>query len=219
MRYGRAVRAGASRWRGRRSSLKRFRRTFLVSTTKTVMPREGGASSTPRPIVSITTVSGILDRPPSRTMTTEYDCAFPRRVSPGSCDNVSPKIERAQGMPGAGWHPRSRVQNALRNAHTSIQVQPKQPGIPRAMVLRLISCSPWRRIRLASIAGELTARIARSGFANLRRLDASNGRQNHTVLPYAASPAKNSNQPSAGQPKPWRKRLSAVRLRAMFAHG
>jgi hypothetical protein len=42
--------------------------------------------------------------------------------------------ERAQGMPGAGWHPRSRVQDALKNAHTSIQVQPKQPGIPRAMV-------------------------------------------------------------------------------------
>jgi len=33
------------------------------------MPREGGASSTPRPIGSITTASGILDRPPSRTMT------------------------------------------------------------------------------------------------------------------------------------------------------
>jgi hypothetical protein len=37
-------------------------------------------------------------------------------------------------MPGAGWHPRSRVQDALKNAHTSIQVQPEQPGIPRAMV-------------------------------------------------------------------------------------
>jgi len=79
--------------------------------------------------------------------------------------------------------------------------------------------SPWRRIRLASIASELTVRIARLSFANLRRLDASNGRQNHTVLPYAASSAKNSNQPSAGQPKQKRKRLSAVRLRAMLAHG
>src|SRR5215218_10273808 len=58
------------------------------------------------------------------------------------------------------------------------------------MVLRLMPSSPWRRIPLASIAGELTARIARLSFANLRRLDASNGRQNHTVLPYAASSAK-----------------------------
>ena len=34
-----------------------------------VMPREGGESSTPRPIESTTTVSGILDHPPSRAMT------------------------------------------------------------------------------------------------------------------------------------------------------
>jgi hypothetical protein len=80
-------------------------------------------------------------------------------------------------MPGAGWHPRSRVQDALRNTHTSKQVQPEQPGIPRAMVLQLMPRSPWRRIPLASIPGELTARISRSGFANLRQLDASHGRQ------------------------------------------
>ena len=98
-------------------------------------------------------------------------------------------------MPGAGWHPRSRVQDALKNAHTSIQVQPKQPGIPRAMVLRLMPSSPWRRIPLASIADELTVRIARLGFANLRQLDTSHGCQDHTVLPYAASSAKPSSQP------------------------
>src|SRR5215207_1604207 len=48
--------------------------------------------------------------------------------------------------------------------------------------------SPWRRIRLASIAGELAARIARLGLANLRRLDTSHGCQNHTLLPYASAP-------------------------------
>jgi hypothetical protein len=60
----------------------------------------------------------------------------------------------------------------------------------------------------------LTAHIARSSFANLRRLNASHGRQDHTVLPYAASLATDFNQPSACRPKRWRKRLSAVRLRA-----
>src|SRR5829696_3660247 len=109
-------------------------------------------------------------------------------MTPEACWKFALENERAQGMPGAGWHPRSRVQDALKNAHTSIQVQPKQPGIPRAMALRLMPCSPWRRIRLASIAGELTVCIARSGFANLRRLDASHGRQNHTLLPYASAP-------------------------------
>src|SRR3954452_10168906 len=37
--------------------------------TEGVMPRAGGASSTPRRLGSITTVSAILDRPPSRAMT------------------------------------------------------------------------------------------------------------------------------------------------------
>ena len=72
-------------------------------------------------------------------------------------------------------------------------------------------CLHRRRIEGSSKSGWISQ--------NLRRLDASNGRQNHTVLPYAASSAKNSPQPSAGQPKPWRKRLSAVRLREMLAHG
>jgi hypothetical protein len=69
-----------------------------------------------------------------------------------------------------------------------VEIQPEHSGIPRAMVLRLMARSPWRRIRLASIVGELTVCIARSGFANLRRLDASHGRQNHTLLPYASAP-------------------------------
>ena len=144
--------------------------------------------------------------------------SIPAACSPELCDSLSPH-ERAQGMPGAGWHPRSRVQDALKNAHTSIQVQPEQPGIPCTVVLRLMPSSPRRRIPLASVASELTVRIARLSLANLRRFDASHGRQNHTVLPYAASSAKNFNQPSAGQPKIWRKRLSAVRLRATFAYG
>ena len=35
--------------------------------------------------------------------------------------------------------------------HTSIQVQRKHSGIPRAMVLRLMPCSPRRRIRLVTV--------------------------------------------------------------------
>ena len=55
--------------------------------------------------------------------------------------------------------------------------------------------SPWRRIRLASIAGELTADRTRLGSVNLRQLDTSHGCQDHTVLPYAASSAEPFNQP------------------------
>ena len=145
-------------------------------------------------------------------------CILATHYARGLLETVPRKSEGA-GNAGCRLHPRSRVQDALENAHTSIQVQPEQPGIPCTVVLRLMPSSPRRRIPLASVASELTVRIARLSFANLRRLDASHGRQDHTVLPYAASTAKNFNQPSAGQPKIWRKRLSAVRLRAMFTHG
>ena len=76
-----------------------------------------------------------------------------------------------------------------KSAHTSIQVQPEQPGIPCAMVLRLMPCSPRRRIPFASVAGGLKV-LAKPGWIsqNLRRLDASNGRQNHTALPSAITP-------------------------------
>src|SRR5258708_17836766 len=39
--------------------------------------------------------------------------------------------------------------------HTSIQVQSEHPGIPCAMVLRLMPRSPRRRIRLVTVVGEL----------------------------------------------------------------
>ena len=51
----------------------------------TVIPRAGGGSSTPRLIGSIIDVSGILDHPPSRAMTTEYDFAISRRIAPEVC--------------------------------------------------------------------------------------------------------------------------------------
>ena len=91
-------------------------------------------------------------------------------------------------MTGCTLHPRSRVQYAQKKAHTSIQVQRRHSGLPCAMVLRLMPRSPRRRIRLVTVASELAARVARSGFANLRQLDTSNGCQDHTVLPYASAP-------------------------------
>ena len=74
--------------------------------------------------------------------------------------------------------------------------------------------SPWRRIPLASIPDELTVRIARLSFANLRQLDTSHGCQDHTVLPYAASSAKPSSQPV--QPT---KLLAKAFKRRSSAHG
>ena len=61
---------------------------------------------------------------------------------------------RREGRVLAGT--RGLVCNEQTKAHTSIQVSAGASGLPCAMVLRLIARSPWRRIPLASIAGELT---------------------------------------------------------------
>src|SRR6266568_48553 len=61
-----------------------------------------------------------------------------------------------------------------------------------------MACSPRRRIRLATVAGELTTCPRPVGPTRLRRLDTSNGCQDHTLLPSASAP---------------------VVLRALIAHG
>ena len=64
------------------------------------------------------------------------------------------------------------------------------PGLPCAMVLRLMARSPRRRIPLASVADGLAIFRHPVGPENLHQLDTSHGCQNHTLLPYAASSAK-----------------------------
>jgi len=67
---------------------------------------------------------------------------------------VSPKEKRAQGTPGACCT-RGLVCKGVQKTHTSIQVQSEHPGIPCTMVLRLMPCSPRRRIRLVTVIGGL----------------------------------------------------------------
>jgi len=74
-----------------------------------------------------------------------------------------------------------------KETHTSIQVQSEHSGIPCAMVLRLIPCSPRRRIRLVTVTDGLKDCPNPVGSTLLRQLDTSNGCQDHTALPYAAS--------------------------------
>jgi hypothetical protein len=63
---------------------------------------------------------------------------------PSFAQDVVPREQEGAGNAGCALHPRSRVQVAQRNAHTSIQVQRRQSGIPCAMALRLIPRSPRR---------------------------------------------------------------------------
>ena len=72
--------------------------------------------------------------------------------------------------------------------HTSIQVQRKHSGLPCAMALRLMPCSPRRRVRLVTVtAGLMADRLQWESICH-RQLGTSNGCRDHTVLPYASAP-------------------------------
>ena len=99
-------------------------------------------------------------------------------------------------MPGARCTRGLVCKVAQGNAHTSIQVQRRQSGIPCAMALRLMPCSPRRRIRLVTVAAGLMAETIRLDRDHHRQLGTSNGCRDHTVLPYATSavrPARRSS--------------------------
>src|SRR5882757_10852840 len=64
-------------------------------------------------------------------------------IARGLLEALPSSREEGAGKTGCTPHPRSRVQFAQTNAHTSIQVRRRHPGLPCAMVLRLTSCSPW----------------------------------------------------------------------------
>ena len=115
--------------------------------------------------------------------TTECTLAISRRDAPEVCNIIRPEEEGA-GNAGCRLAPAVACANSARDAHTSIQVQPEHPGIPCAVGLRHIPRAPRRRIPLASVAGRLKILRSPVGIATSRRLDTSNGCQDHTALPY-----------------------------------
>jgi hypothetical protein len=136
---------------------------------------------------SILSLCGEMDCFASLAMTAPgYDFAIPPRTAPGICKG-SPSKEGA-GNAGCALHPRSRVQNCAKETHTSIQVQRKHSGIPRAMALPLMPRSPRRRIRLVTVTAGWMADPIRLDRISHRQLDTSNGCQDHAVLPYASAP-------------------------------
>ena len=98
------------------------------------------------------------------------------------------RLERGRGECRMRAAPAVSRAMLLGKTHTSIQVQRRRSDIPCAMVLRLITRSPRRRIRLVTVIGELTASPHPVGPTCLRQLDTSNGCRNHTTSPYASAP-------------------------------
>jgi hypothetical protein len=153
-------------------------------------------SSTPRFIGIIADVSGILDHPPAGDDDGKcgapecigQDFAIPRRDAPESLTSFPSDTEGA-GNAGCALHPRSRVQvctkkcahehtgsaeairHSLRNGFTAYAALSPATNS---------SCHRHRRINGFARPGRTCE--------NLRRLDTSNGCQDHTVLPYATRP-------------------------------
>ena len=80
-----------------------------------------------------------------------------------------------------------RAINRMRTAHGSIELHGTF-YFPCAMALRLMPCSPRRRIRLVTVVGG--SRLIKLGRVDAAsaQLGTSNGCQDHTVLPYASAP-------------------------------
>ena len=98
-----------------------------------------------------------------------------------------PKVPRAQGRPGAGWHPRSTVRNcATRSLHSGIQVKPNIRPSLRSGLTAYVVISPGSDALLPpSPCGWLMPRT-RSGRDLTARLGAQDpGRQDDTIWPYA----------------------------------
>jgi hypothetical protein len=118
---------------------------------------------------------------------TEYDSAISRRDAPEVLKNHTPRSKRAQGMPGARCT-RGLVCKTVQKRTRAYRYRRGHPDIPCAMALRLIPCSPRRRIRLVTVADGLKDCLNPVGSTRLHQLDTSNGCQDHTASPYAASP-------------------------------
>ena len=136
---------------GSRSRAHRMRGSLPMRASREDMPI---ASARPTP-------------PPASGRREVSNSAFsPRHSRPSVLPTSSsaPFNQEGAGNAGCRLAPAVSCANSAEDTHTSIQVQPEQPGIPCAMGLRLIPCSPWRRIPLASIAGGLKALRNPVGF-------------------------------------------------------
>jgi hypothetical protein len=129
--------------KARAGLLRRFApRNDVVSDTPptTVILREGGVSSTPRPFGSVTDASEYWIVRSSRTMTNigvlATACARVLQI------HRPPKIKRGRREDRVRAAPAVSCARVDKKTHMSIQVQRKHSGLPCAMALRLIPCSP-----------------------------------------------------------------------------
>jgi hypothetical protein len=174
-------------------------RPRLSRPQKVVVPRACGVSSTLRLLDSITGVSGILDRPLSRAMTTErmttertHTFAIPRRDSPGVYEYLRAlNNQRARGMPDA------RCTRGLAcNVHERVRTRAYRfsggyPTFPAQWLYGLWRALPGDRLSCHRRRAETSA-----------PLDASTGASGPHAFAVRVSHARQSQLPRPPHPAP-----------------
>jgi hypothetical protein len=75
-------------------------------------------------------------------------------------DRITLAITRAQGRPGAGWHPQVRAPKECTRGGPQVG---QSPGLPCAMVYGLLRALPGERCTIAPVAPQMADARARSG--------------------------------------------------------
>ena len=132
---------------------------------------------------------------------------------------LSPSTMEGAGNAGCTLHPRSRVQECAKKRTRAYRFSGGNPAFPAQWFYGLCRALPGDEFLLPPSSANWRHHApgrARNASADLTpATGARTTRFCRTQLP----PPKTSTSQVPGQLKPWRKRLSAVRLRAMFAHG
>jgi len=113
-------------------------------------------------------------------------------------------VKRAQGRPGAGWHPRSAARRcSAKRPHSSIQVTPNTRPSLRSGLTAYAALSPATSSFLSPSPCELTMDQDPVEPRTISaRLDRSNDGQDHTILPYAAIRLRPEASPDTGAVRP-----------------
>ncbi len=103
--------------------------------------------------------------------------------------SLPPKMPRAQGRPGAGWHPRSTVRRLrYKRLHSGIQVKPNTRPSLRSGFTAYVVISPGERCTIAPVALRMADADARSGRPHHHPVGPPTSPQDLTHRPRASGP-------------------------------
>jgi hypothetical protein len=144
------------------------------SPSSPVFPREGGESSTPQPLGSIMTASGILDRPvkpddDSVCVVADTPSRSRGAFRPSFAWSLRPLVQEGAGKTGCRLAPAVRcAKDVAQKNRTAAYRCNRTLGLPCAVVGRLMPRSPGSRtFLLASLAPRIDDAVHPVGLAHI----------------------------------------------------